>query len=40
MEFLDIERDYWFGIMCMGILIFSAQLLAIIMLKALVSKFQ
>ena len=40
LEFLDIERDYWFGIMCMGILIFCAQLLAIIMLKALVSKFQ
>ena len=39
MEFMGIDRDYWVGILFLGILIFACQLLAFIFLKALISRF-
>lgn len=40
LEYLDIDRPYWIGIMYLGIIILVVQCLAVCLLKLLVSKFQ
>ena len=40
LSYMDIDRTYWTGILYLGILIVSAQVIAVIMLKVLISKFQ
>ena len=40
LAFLDVTRDYWDGILYLAIEIVVCQMLALILLKVLVSKFQ